>query len=227
MTNSKNSSVISVADKNSQSNLVSVSSTKTQRVLESRDDWSVVFDHTVSLIVSTLKGGSLDKTSRKGYAFKANKRDDDGKAIITQPHIKPYAVGLLAGFASKKASKFLKETSLADVDRTEIALAILKATKLSGETTEQAQKTLSKAEPKQVRRLCIEVLNSYGVKHNLEIPQATAKAVEAQAEVSEAKADEPKVTAKAVKATTKGGKASAKKTTTKGGKRQTRKNAAA
>jgi len=139
-------------------------SAKTQRVLETRDSWSVIFNHTVALVTKCAKGETLSDDDRKGFAF--------GK-VADQPHSRGYAQSLLAGFVSRKANKFLGEVDgLKTIEeRTKIALAILTATKLGGNTTEKAKALLSKAEPKQAKTL------SEAVKASLN---------EVQAEVEEA-----------------------------------------
>lgn len=121
---------------------------KTQRVLETRDTWSVIFNHTVALVAKAAKGETLSDEDRKGFAF--------GK-VADQPHSRGYAQSLLAGFVSRKANKFLggimgEADCLSTIEgRTKIALAILTATKLGGKTTESAKGILSKAEPKQAK----------------------------------------------------------------------------
>lgn len=91
---------------------------KTQRVLETRDQWSAIFAHTVALLAAAVKGEALPDDPRKGYAF--------GKPQV-EPHSRQYAQSLLAGFASKKAGKvFTQHEVLADqAKREEIAIAIL------------------------------------------------------------------------------------------------------
>ena len=79
---------------------------KTQRVLETRDQWSAIFAHTVALLAAAVKGEALPDDPRKGYAF--------GKPQV-EPHSRQYAQSLLAGFASKKAGKvFTQHEVLAD-----------------------------------------------------------------------------------------------------------------
>lgn len=119
------------------------------RVVETRDQWAVVFDHTKTLIVLALKGKKFDGDALKAYGF-------GSKSL--QPNIRPYAVGLAAGFASPKAGKFLKGTSLESTDRLAIAKAIVKTIIPDGNDRKWA-KALSEAEAKQVRALCTAVLN--------------------------------------------------------------------
>lgn len=141
-------------------NVVSKSSTiateqkpvKTQRVLETREQWVVIFNHTVSLVVAVAKGESLPDDPRKGFAF--------GK-IAEQPHSRQYAQSLIGGFVSKKANKFFAQTvGLQTVEeRTKIAIAILLKTKLGGADESKARSILGKAEPKQAKSFAEAVLN--------------------------------------------------------------------
>lgn len=125
---------------------------KTQRVLETRDAWSVIFNHTVALVAKCAKGETLSEADRKGFGFGSAK---------DQPHSRGYAQSLLAGFVSRKANKVLGSVNgLSTIeDRTKIALAILTATRLGGNTTEKAKGLLSKAEPKQAKTFSEAVLN--------------------------------------------------------------------
>lgn len=118
---------------------------KTQRVLESRSDWECIFAHTVALIATLAKGEALEDDCRDGFAF--------GKVALS-PNSRPYAKSLLAGFASKKAGKFLADTCLAEQDkRNEIAVAILLKTRLGGKDEASCKATLAKADAKQARSL--------------------------------------------------------------------------
>ncbi|MBR5607529.1 MAG: hypothetical protein IKW44_03995 [Bacteroidaceae bacterium] len=150
---------------------------KTQRVLETRQAWDVVFNHMAGLVASLAKGESLCENPRDGFAF--------GK-VADQPHIRGYAQGLLAGFVSRKANKFLGEVDgLKTIeDRTKIALAILTATKLGGKTTETAKVQLSKAEPKQAKTFSEAVLNL--------VQNRTAEEVAPTEQVAEETAVSPK-----------------------------------
>jgi hypothetical protein len=167
---------------------------KTQRVLETRQAWDVVFNHMASLVASLAKGEPLCENPRDGFAF--------GK-VADQPHIRGYAQGLLAGFVSRKANKFLGEVDgLKTIEeRTKIALAILTATKLGGKTTESAKGYLSKAEPKQAKTF------SEAVKAALNVVQAVEEPAEvAPTEQAEAEAVAPKEQPKAKKAASPKGK---------------------
>lgn len=123
----------------------------TRRVKETRDQWQVVFDHTVALVVASARKADLPDDPRKGYAF---------GALKDQPNIRAYAQGLLAGFASPKAGKvFAQHEVLASAEtRHEIAIAILLATKLGSADRAKAESILSKAEKKQAKSLAQTVL---------------------------------------------------------------------
>lgn len=123
----------------------------TRRVKETRDQWQVVFDHTVALVVASARKADLPDDPRKGYAF---------GALKDQPNIRAYAQGLLAGFASPKAGKvFAQHEVLASAEtRHEIAIAILLATKLGSTDRAKAESILSKAEKKQAKTLAQAVL---------------------------------------------------------------------
>lgn len=155
-------------------------SPKTQRVLETRDQWSAIFAHTVTLLVAAIKGEALPDDPRKGYAF--------GK-IQAEPHSRQYAQSLLAGFTSKKAGKaFAQHEVLADqAKREEIAIAILLKTKLAKASSgaedakTAARRTLSKAEAKQGRSLAEAVLAALGeAKQSEPKADATPKGVGAK-----------------------------------------------
>lgn len=118
---------------------------KTQRVLESRSDWERIFTHTLTLVATVAKGEALEANCRKGFGFLALV---DG--VNPAPHAKGYAQSLLAGFASKKADKFLDKTPLAEQEkRTDIALKVLMATKLGSSNLAKAKSILKAAKPKQ------------------------------------------------------------------------------
>lgn len=161
---------------------------KTQRVLETRDQWSAIFAHTVALLAAAVKGEALPDDPRKGYAF--------GKPQV-EPHSRQYAQSLLAGFASKKAGKvFTQHEVLADqAKREEIAIAILLKTKLAKASSgaedakTAARRTLSKAEAKQGRSLAEALLAALGeAKQSEPKADATPKGVEAKPKKSAKKA---------------------------------------
>ncbi len=181
-------------------------SPKTHRVLETRDQWSVIFAHTVALLAAAIKGEALPDDPRKGYAF--------GK-ISAEPHSRQYAQSLLAGFASKKAGKwFTQHEVLADqAKREEIAIAILLKTKLAKASSDAedsktaARRTLSRAEAKQGSTLAEALLVALGYAKQVEEIKQAKQARLAQKQ-AEPKAD----------ATPKGVEAKPKKTAKKSAK---------
>ena len=170
----------SVASKSATATTSEASKPKTQRVLETRDAWSVIFNHTVELVVKCAKGETLSEEDRKGFAF--------GK-VADQPHSRGYAQSLLAGFVSRKANKFLgglmgEADCLSTIEgRTKIALAILTATKLGGKTTESAKGYLSKAEPKQAKTFSEAVKAALNVVQAVEEPAEVAPTEQVETEV--------------------------------------------
>lgn len=122
----------------------------TKRVLETRDQWSNIFDHTVFLIVSYIKG-QQPKAPRKGYAF---------GGTLECPHERAYAQSLLAGFVTNKAGKALKGSDeLADVAcRSKIVYTILLDTKLAKGGVEGAQSMIERSQPKREKALALAVL---------------------------------------------------------------------
>ena len=170
----------SVASKSATATTSEASKPKTQRVLETRDAWSVIFNHTVELVVKCAKGETLSEEDRKGFAF--------GK-VADQPHSRGYAQSLLAGFVSRKANKFLgglmgEADCLSTIEgRTKIALAILTATKLGGKTTESAKGYLSKAEPKQAKTFSEAVKAALNVVQAVEEPAEVAPTEQVETEM--------------------------------------------
>ena len=179
-----------------------------KRVSETRSDWAVIENHTISLIVLLAEGKQLPEKSeaRKGYAFKS--ANGNGSA----PHARLYARGLLAAFSSKKAGKVFaaskNEVLADDAKRESIAIAIACRVGFASDAP-SAKKLLVKDEKKRPKWLAEQVV-----------------AALAKAKPAEAKTSMPK-------STTKGGSGkgkSAKKSTTKGGSKSqkgTRKQVAA
>lgn len=128
----------------------SIKSANASRRLETRSDWERIYAHMAALVAAKAQGEALPEKPRDGFAF--------GKTSDA-PHCRPYAQSLLAGFVSSKATKALKDTPLADLEkRTEIAIAILLATKLGGSEATKAKKILADAEPKQAKSFALAVL---------------------------------------------------------------------
>lgn len=133
----------------------SVTTTKaatTQRVVETREMWDVVFDHTAKLLAMAVKGEAFGKDENDGFAFGKN-TGKDGKvtklAAKQQPHIRPYSYSLLAAFGSKKGYKHAKGTALESLDLEEVAKTVFTSLHPSGDF----EKLVGKAEPKRAKAL--------------------------------------------------------------------------
>lgn len=154
-----NNASANVVSKSATANAANEQPVKTRRVLETRDQWAVIFNHTVSLVVTLFEGKDLPSDPRKGFAFGTTSE---------APHARGYAQSLLAGFASKKAGKVLAQTVglTEQADRHKLAIAILLKTKLGGGDESKAKSILGKAEPKQARAFAeavLATLNNYVV----------------------------------------------------------------
>lgn len=122
------------------------------RVVETRDMWAVVFNHTAELIAMAVKGKSFGQDEKEGFAF-GKTTDKNGKpqklVAKLQPNIRPYSYSLLAGFASKKGYKHAKNTALGNSDLEEVAKTVFLSLYPSG----NFEKTVCQAEPKQAKSL--------------------------------------------------------------------------
>lgn len=115
---------------------------------ETLEDWGKNFEHLADLVALCAQGEALTD-ARKGFILKSAK---------VAPHAYLYVRGLLAGFASPKAGRFLKETPVCEqAKRVEIAIAILKATKLGGTTDESCKKWLAESKKKQEKIFALAV----------------------------------------------------------------------
>lgn len=124
----------------------------TLRVVETRDMWAVVFDHTATLLARAANGEAIEQSDLDGFAF-GKREGEDGKttriAAKQQPNIRPYLWSLLAGFASRKGYKHAKGTALADRDLGTIAQSVALGL---WPKFDYANK-VGKAEPKQAKSL--------------------------------------------------------------------------
>lgn len=142
----QNSNVVSKANKSASKNSVK-NSAPTRRVVETRDQWVVIFDYAVSLVVAYSQGNKPTGTKeelRKGFAF---------GATADCPHSRAYAKSLIWGFATSKAGKVLKDfDEVADkAHRVEIAKAILTDLALVKGDSKAIDASLNKVEPKRER----------------------------------------------------------------------------
>lgn len=192
-----------------------------KRVVVTRDEYSVVYDHAVGLVVAYASGRKVEKP-REGFAF---------GPIANGSHTRGYAKSLIWGFATNKAGKVLKD--LDDVAtkeaREKIAIAILTDCKLvKGEDSEAIKAALNKVEPKRERVFAESVLAG------LKAAESKTTTKGGKAKSSDTKETAPKgskaegESKPKAKSTTKGGKAKSetKKSTTKGGRKSANKQAA-
>lgn len=147
-----NKSVVTNNEVVNQSSTANAKNGTTLRVVETRDMWAVVFNHTAELLAMAVKGEAFGKEEIEGFAF-GKTTDKNGKpqklATKLQPNIRPYSYSLLAGFASKKGYKHAKETALANLDLEEVAKTVFLSLHPSGDF----DKLVGKAEPKQAKSL--------------------------------------------------------------------------
>ena len=154
----------------------------TQRVVVTRDEYAVVYDHAVSLVVAYALGQTPEKP-REGFAF---------GPIANGSHTRNYAKSLIWGFATSKAGKAIKAQKsfeeLADkTNREKIAIAILSDCSLVKGDSKAIAASLSKVEPKREKTFAEAVLT--GLKAATEKP-ATPKG--GRAKKSENKSNTPK-----------------------------------
>ena len=126
----------------------------TRRVVVTRDEYSVVFDHAVSLVVAYALGQSPEKP-REGFAF---------GPIANGNHTRNYAKSLIWGFATNKAGKTIKaqkgfEELAEKANREKIAIAILTDCTLVKGDSKAIAASLAKVEPKRERVFAEEVLS--------------------------------------------------------------------
>lgn len=135
------------------------------RVVETRDMWAVVFDHTATLLAKAVKGVALTSDDVDGFAFgkkvSRNQETDEleiaakrSLAAKDQPNIRGYLYSLLAGFTSKKGIKHSKGTALETLNLEEIAKSVALGLwpKFNWDTN------VGKAEPKQAKSLIAAVI---------------------------------------------------------------------
>ena len=130
-----------------------------KRVVVTRDEYAVVYDHAVRLVVAYSCGHKVEKP-REGFAF--------GPAS-NGSHTRNYAKSLIWGFATNKALKGLKaqdgKKDLKVLDeltdkakRVKIAMAILTDCSLVKGDSKAIETSLNKVEPKRERVFAESVL---------------------------------------------------------------------
>ena len=200
---------------NENKNNVNNAANSPKRVVETRDAWEVIFNHSVLLIVNYAKGIKVEKP-REGF-------DKAFGSAASSPNSRGYAKSLIWGFATNKAGKVLK--NLDDVAtreaREKIAIAILTDCKLVKGDSEAIKASLNKVEPKRERVLAEAVLAELTKPE----PKSTTKGGK-NTKKSETKATAPKgsnAKGETKKSTTKGGsKSKSSKPATKGGKKSSK-----
>ena len=122
----------------------------TQRVVVTRNEYDVVFDHAVSLVVAYSRGQQVEKP-REGFAF---------GPIANGSHTRNYAKSLIWGFATSKAGKVLKDFDDVAVkaNREKIAIAILTDCNLVKGDSKAIAASLSRVEPKREKVFAESVL---------------------------------------------------------------------
>lgn len=152
----------------------------TQRVVVTRNEYDVVFDHAVSLVVAYSRGQQVEKP-REGFAF---------GPIANGSHTRNYAKSLIWGFVTSKAGKVLKDLDDVAVkaNREKIAIAILTDCNLVKGDSKAIAASLARVEPKREKVFAESVLT--GLKAAAET-KAAPKGGKAKAK-SEAKATAPK-----------------------------------
>lgn len=170
----------------------------TQRVVVTRNEYDVVFDHAVRLVVAYSLGQKVEKP-REGFAF---------GPIANGNHTRNYAKSLIWGFATSKAGKVLKDFDDVAVkaNREKIAIAILTDCNLVKGDSKAIAASLNRVEPKRERVFAESVLSEL-----TKPTEPTTKGGKPKAK------SQPK---KAEKTTTKGGKKSAKPAAHKGSEAQ-------
>ena len=127
------------------------------RVVETRDMWAVVFDHTASLLAQAVNGVAVTSDDTDGFAFGKRETAEGKTQRLTkseQPNIRGYLYSLLAAFSSKKGIKHSKGTALETRNLEEIA----KSVALGLWPKFDWDKNVGKAEPKQAKSLIVAVI---------------------------------------------------------------------
>ena len=179
-----------------------------KRVVVTRDEYSVVYDHAVSLVVAYSCGHEVEDP-RKGFAF--------GPAA-NGSHTRNYAKSLIWGFATNKALKGLnakggsKDLKVLDeltdkAKRVKIAIAILKDCSLVKGDSKAIEASLNKVEPKRERVFAESVLAGLMAE---ETKATTPKGGKANGETKKSAAPKGSKAKGQTKAAPKGAKANGK-----------------
>ncbi len=129
----------------------------TRRVVETRDMWAVVFDHTATLLAMAVNGEAVTHDDVEGFAFGKRETVEGKTQRLTksdQPNIHGYLYSLFAAFGSKKGVKHSKGTALESLNLEEVA----KSVALGLWPKFDWDKNVGKAEPKQAKSLIAAVI---------------------------------------------------------------------
>ena len=175
-----------------------------KRVVVTRDEYTVVYDHAVSLVVAYSRGQQVEKP-REGFAF--------GPAS-NGSHTRGYAKSLIWGFATNKACKAIKaqkgfEELTDKAQREKIAIAILTDCSLVKGDSEAIKAQLNKVEPKRERVFAEAVLAGLKAAENKATTPKGGKGKAADTKATAPKGSKAKSETK--KSTTNGGRKSATK----------------
>jgi hypothetical protein len=221
-TSTRNTKGVSNVNNNAAKQQVNNASNSPKRVVVTRSEYDVVYDHAVALVVAYSCGHKVEDP-RKGFAF--------GPAA-NGSHTRNYAKSLIWGFATNKALKGLnakggsKDLKVLDeltdkAKREKIAIAILTDCSLVKGDSKAIAASLTKVEPKRERVFAESVLTGLQAE---EKKAATPKG--SKNTKSETKATAPKgskAEGETKKSTTKGGsKSKSSKPATKGGKKSSK-----
>jgi hypothetical protein len=158
--NSKSNEVRKSENKNAAKQQVS-NANGTRRVVETRELYEVIFNHSVTLITAYCRN-QKPSDPRSGFGF---------GPTADQPHSRAYAKSLIWGFATNRAGKVLKnfkgiDKVLQDFEgldtaqvREKIAIAILSDCKLVKGDSEAIKAQLNKVEPKREAAIAKSVLD--------------------------------------------------------------------
>lgn len=204
----QNSASANVVSKSENKNSVNNANT-TRRVVVTRSEYDVVYDHAVALVVAYSCGHKVEDP-RKGFAF--------GPAA-NGSHTRNYAKSLIWGFATNKALKGLnakggsKDLKVLDeltdkAKREKIAIAILTDCSLVKGDSKAIAASLAKVEPKRERVFAESVLTGLQAEEKKAATPKGSKNTKSETKATAPKGSKVKGESKpkAKAATPKGGK---------------------
>ena len=196
----QNSASANVVSKSESKNQVNNAANSLKRVVVTRDEYDVVYDHAVSLVVAYSCGHKVEEP-RKGFAF---------GPIANGNHTRNYAKSLIWGFASSKAGKVLKDLDevAEKAKREKIAIAILTDCSLVKGDSKAIAASLAKVEPKRERVFAESVLTGLQAEEKKTATPKGSKNTKSETKATAPKGSKAKGESKpkAKAATPKGGK---------------------